>query len=166
MDLGEAYLDGAQRLKNAIEGKFGKLFNAYFIGSPADIIPDAAMPAIVFQKVRGTVKISATQTDDLTEVVLVHLLVNGKDGFGSPDDDNTVMRQLQTLVEGRDPNTQDYLPTSIMGVIRTNLTIGETIINHDEEINYDVTPRPNQPTVVEAIITVTIYERVLVANRT
>ena len=166
MDLGDAYLDGAQRLKNAIEKQFGSLFNAYFVGAPVDVIPDAAMPAIVFQKVSGKVVASATGTDDLTEVIMVHLLVNGKDGFGTPDDDNNVMRQLFTLVEGRDPDTANYMPTTIMGVIRQNFTLDETVINHDEQVNYDVTPRQDQPTVVECIITVTMYERVLVGNRT
>jgi len=164
MDGQNVYLDGAQRLKNVVEGVFGQLFKAYFIGSP-DVIPEAALPAVVFQKVSGKVTLGPTMTDELTETVMAHFLVNGKDGFGTPDDDNTVMRQLFTLIEGRDPATGQYLPTSLMYAIRQNLTLDETVITHEETINYDVTPRVDQPTIVEAIVTVAIQERVLVPNR-
>jgi hypothetical protein len=165
MEESQVYLDGAQRLRNVIEDKFGDTFNAYFIGSP-DIIPNAAMPCIVFHKIAGKVSLGATMTDDLVEQVLIHILVNGKSGFGSPDNDDTVERQLFTLVEGRDPSTGNYLPTSIMYAIRQNLTLSSTVINHDEEMNYNITERPDQPSIQEAIITVTIYERIIVANRT
>lgn len=165
MDDQNIYLDGAQRLKNVIELKFGAFFKAYFVGSP-DVFPEAALPCIVFQKVSGSVSVGATMTDDLTEQIMVHIMVNAKEGFGTSDDDDTMMRQLFTIVEGRDPANGNYLPTSIMYAIRQNLTLTQTVYNHDEQINYDVTPRQNQPNILEAIITVTIYEHVNVLNRT
>jgi hypothetical protein len=165
MEKTGVYLDGAQRLKNIIHEQFGNLFHAYFVGTP-EVIPEAAMPCVVLQKVSGSVSAGATMTDDLQETVMVHLLVNGKDGFGSPDSDDTVMRQLFTLVEGRDPTSGQYLKTSVLYAIRHNLTLDETVINHNEDINYDVTPRSDQPTVNECVVTVSIHERVLVPNRT
>jgi hypothetical protein len=165
MNNGQVYLDGAQRLKKVIEEQFGSLFHVYFIGSP-DVIAEAAMPCVVFHKIAGRVTVGATQSDNLTEQVLIHILVNSRDGFGSPDSDDTVERQLFTLVEGRDPTTGYYLPHTIMYAIRKNLTLSSTVINHDEEMNYNVTERPDQPNIQEAIITVTIYEQILVPNRT
>lgn len=165
MDEAQIYLDGAQRLKNVVEQQCGSLFKAYFVGSP-DAIPEAALPCIIFHKIAGKISISTqTATDDLIEQVLIHIIVNGKDGFGSPDDDDNVERQLFTMVEGRDPQTGYYLPTSIMYAIRQNLTLSNTVYNHDESLNYNVTERPEQPNLVEAIITATIYEHVLVVNR-
>src|SRR5579885_1321814 len=109
MEDSQVYLDGAQRLKNVVESNFGTLFNAYFIGAP-DAIPEAAMPCVVFHKIAGKISTSQrTMTDDMVEQVLIHIIVNGKDGFGTPDDDNTVERQLFTLIEGRDPSTGNYL---------------------------------------------------------
>lgn len=166
MEDSQVYLDGAQRLKNVVESNFGTLFNAYFIGAP-DAIPEAAMPCVVFHKIAGKISTSQrTMTDDMVEQVLIHIIVNGKDGFGTPDDDNTVERQLFTLIEGRDPSTGNYLQTTIMYAIRQNLTLSETVYNHEEEINYNVTQRPEQPNLMEAIITATIYEHVDVLNRT
>lgn len=166
MDDAQVYLDGAQRLKNVVEAQCGSLFKEYFIGVP-DAIPEAALPCVILYKVAGKISLSQrTGTDDLVEQVMIHIILNGKDGFGTPDDDNTVMRQLFTTVEGRDPQTGNYLPTSIMYAIRQNLTLGGSVYNHDEEMNYDVTPRPDQPNLVEAIITVTIYEHVTQLTRT
>lgn len=165
MDDSQVFLDGAQRLKNVVEAQCGSLFKAYFIGVP-DAIPEAAMPCVIFYKVAGKISLSQrTGTDDLVEQVMIHILLNGKDGFGTPDDDDTVMRQLFTTVEGRDPQNGNYLPTSIMYAIRQNLTLSGTVYNHDEEMNYSVTSRPEQPNIVEAIITATIYEHVTVLNR-
>lgn len=165
MDNAQVYLDGAQRLKNVVEAQCGSLFNAYFLGAP-DAIPEAAMPCIIFHKVAGKISLSdRTGTDDLIEQVMIHIMLNGKDGFGSPDDDNSVDRKLFTTVEGRDPQAGTYLPTSIMYAIRQNLSLGGTVYNHDEETNYFVAENPEQPNLVQAIITVTIYEHVRVDNR-
>lgn len=159
------YLDGAQRLRNVIRNQFGSTFKAYFLGSP-EAIPEAALPCIVFHKIAGQVTTGkATMSDDMTEQVLIHIILNGKDGFGAPDNDDTVERQLFTLVEGRDPQTGYYLPNTILYAIRHNLTLDSTVLDHAEDMNYSVAERDDQPTIYEAIITVSIQERITVLNR-
>lgn len=157
-------IDASQKMRNLIQNKFGKLFNAYYIGIP-DAIPEAAMPCIIIQKTGGSISVGATMTDERTEDIELHVALNGKIGWGTPSDDDTVMRQLQNLIEGIDPATGYYLDSSLMGLLRTNLTMDSTIINSDMIVNYDITPRTDQPSICEAIITITIDERVLVPNR-
>lgn len=158
-------LDGSQQIMNLIKAQFGTLFNAYFIGSP-DVIPDAALPCVIVQKRSASYKAGATMTDDKVEQISIHLLASGKDGFGAPDDDDTVMRQLQNMVEGADATTGQFLDSTIMGIVRKNITLSETIIDNAIEVNYDVTPRVDQPNIMEAAIVVTTVERVFLPNRT
>ncbi len=85
-------------------------------------------------------------------------------------------RKLQTLVEGRDPTTGYLLPTSLMYALRTHLTLqnpyaelevpGFVTINNDVTISYDGAKRPEWPETREAVIDVTITERLIVLNRT
>ena len=164
MDESEVYLDGAQRVMALTKQTFGNLFNSYFLGA-VTVIPTAALPSCIVVKTAGSFKVSATMTDDVTEQIMVHLLLNGLDGFGTPDDDNTIMRKLFTLVEGRDPTTGYFMPTSLMYALRNNLTLNSKIINNSVTTNYTVTPRTDQPSLVEGIITVTINERIIVPNR-
>lgn len=163
MDTDTVYLDGAERIMNLAKTTFGSLFT-YYLGAP-DIIPESAMPALIVVKVAGTVTVDATMTDLVTEQVMIHMMVNGKIGYGTPDDDDTVMRQLFTMIEGRDPVTGFFLPTSLMYALRFNITLGNAILDSDIATNYDVTPRPDQPTITEGLVVVTISERVLVPNR-
>lgn len=160
----ETKLDASQNIRNMIQDRFKSLFNAYYIGIP-DAIPEAAMPCVIIQKNSGTITVGATMTDERIEDIEIHIAFNGKIGWGTVSDDDTVMRQLQNFIEGLDPTTGYYLDGSLMGVLRTNLTIGSTIINNDMSINYDITPRTDQPSICEAIVTITIEERVLVPNR-
>lgn len=166
MDESQVKLDGAQTIRNLLFSSFGNLFNSYFIGAP-DLIPEAAFPCVVIQRVHTSYRAGATMTDEVTEDIMVHVLANGKIGWGTPDDDDTAMRVLQNLVEGRDPVTGYLLSTSVIGTLRKNITFGSTIIDNEIEVNYDVTPRPDgQSTIVEAVLTVKTTERVFLPNRT
>lgn len=164
MDESNNKLDSSQVMMNMIKKQFGDLFNAYFIGAP-DVIPEAAFPCLVVQKTAASFTAGATMTDDKTEQIMIHVLANGKEGFGTPDDDDTVMRQIQNLVEGVDPASGQFLATSLMHVVRQNITFNDNIIDNSVEINYDVTVRPNQPSIMEAIVVVTTKERMLLPNR-
>jgi|SRR5665213_3370898 len=164
--------DAAQRIMSLIRTTYGDTFKAYFLGVPDDfLIPEAGYPACIVQKTVGTFKVGPTTADDITEQVYIHLIVNNKTGFGAPDSDYTIMRQLQTFVEGRDPTNGYLLPNTLMFALRTNLTLKTTIapglvtINNDVHINYDVAERKNMPTTTEAVIDVTVTERQIVLNR-
>jgi hypothetical protein len=78
---------------------------------------------------------------------------------------DTVAAALERQVEDVDRTTGGYLPDTLMYAIRHNLTLDSTIIEHSEKVNYAGTPRKDQPTVREAIITVTAQSRILDPNR-
>lgn len=155
-----------ERIKAMLEKTFGSVFKVYYLGGP-DMIPEAALPCVIIDKVGSklTADGAATMTDDRTEQVLVHMLVNGKDGFGTDDSEGTVAHQLETLVEGIDKTNGQYLPNTILYAIRQNLTLDSSIIDHSEDVNYAATTRTDQPTIREALITITAISRVFAPNR-
>lgn len=169
------YPDAAQRIMQLMKSTFGpegKIFNAYFLGVPNNfIMPAAAYPVLIVQKASGEFRVGPTMADDITENVYIHIVVNTSTGIGAPQDDNTVMRQLQTLVEGRDPSTGYLLPTSVMYALRTYITLqsdnvpGIVPINNNVRITYDATQQSKSLNTREAVIDITVDERQIVLNR-
>lgn len=170
MDKQQSYQLVSDRLMNLIKENFGAYFKTYYIGAPEQI-PESALPACIVQTVRGAGEVDATMTDITTEETVINLVANSKDGFAASDDDDTVMRQLQVLVQQIDPATNTYSTSSILGVIRSNLTLDSTIINSDVKWDYGQNPRVNETgdpisSLCEAVVSVTTTQRVLIPNRT
>lgn len=166
------YPDAAQRIMALMQTTFGNIFRAYFLSLPDDlIIPESAFPCLIVDKVTGTAKVGPTSADEITEDVYIHIMVDVKTGFGSPDTDDSVKRQLQTLVEGRDPTTGAWLPNTVMYAIRKNLTLNSktvpnlVTINNNVDISYDAPKRPNMPETREAVVTVSVEERQIIGVR-
>lgn len=166
------YPDAAQRIMTLAQKTFGGLFHLYSLGLPDNLaLANDAFPVLIVDKVAGEYAVGPTQTDDISETVYVHVLVDTKIGLGSPDSDDTVKRQLQTLIEGRDPVTGYLLPTSLMYALRTHLTLqsasnpGLHTINNKIHIIYDAPKRPDMPETREAIIEIEITERQLIIGR-
>lgn len=175
MDGQQLYPDAAQRIMSIVQevfGSAGNLIHAYFTGLPDDFTPaQDAFPMIVVDKVAGTYKAGPTGADDITEHVYVHFFVDVKTGFGAPSTDDTVKRQLQTYVEGRDPTTGMLLPTSLMYGLRHHITLqsqsvpGVVTINNDINVSYDAPKRANWPETREAVVDVSVTERQAVLTR-
>ncbi len=166
------YPDAAQRIMNVVKTATNGLFNAYYLGLPDSFAPPQdAFPLVIVDKVTGTYRVGPTTADDITEVVYVHIMVDIKTGLGAPDTDNSVKRQLQTFVEGRDPTTGYLLPTSLMHALRTNLTLSSEVvpglvtINNDINITYQEGHYKNLPETRDAVIELTVYERQMILSR-
>jgi hypothetical protein len=169
------YPDASQRIMSLMRSTFGAegdIFASYYLGLPDFFIPPQdAFPMMIVDKVGGTYKVGPTTADDITEEVYIHILVDIKSGFGKPEPDSTVKRQLQVLVEGRDPSTGYLLPTSVLSALRTNITLNSTAvpglitINQNVEVSYDAPPRPNLSETREAVVSVSVIERQVVLNR-
>jgi hypothetical protein len=177
MDNQPLYPDAAQRIMSIVRSIFGPegdVIHVYSLGVPDNlVIPTDAYPYVIVDKAAGTysLKDAPTGTDSVTEHVYVHILLDAKVGFGAPPSDDTVKRQLQTLVEGRDPTTGYLLPTSLMYGLRTYITLqsqsvpGLATINNEISISYDAPQRPDMPETREAVIDITVTERQVVLNR-
>lgn len=169
------YPDAAQRVMTLMKNTFGpegEVFKAYFLSLPNNVVlPKDAYPCLIVDKVTGTAKVGPTMADDITEDIYIHIMVDVTVGLNTPDTDNTVKRQLQTLVEGRDPQTGAWLPNTVMYAIRKHLTLQSPsvsnlpVINNDVNISYDAQERPNMPETREAIISMTVSERQIIGVR-
>lgn len=167
------YKDPPQQILALMKDTFGSRFGAYFLGSPTYDYPDAAFPACVVQSVqsRNTVTNAPTGTDEVSELVHLHFFEQSKDQANASDDVQTAIRVLYEKIQGRDPATGFYLPGTAMYALRTNITLKsgstgfQTTLDHDIQIDYDIIPRANRPTILEALITIVTRERITVNNR-
>lgn len=166
------YPDAAQRVMTIIKAATEGLFHAYFLGLPDSFMPaQSAFPLVIVDKVTGSYKVGPTGADDIVETVYVHVMVDVKTGFGAPDSDNTIKRQLQTFVEGRDPTTGMLLPNTLMYALRTHLTLSSPVvpglipIDNEIRVTYDEGHYKDLPETREAVIEITVTERQMVPNR-
>lgn len=166
----QAYQLISDRIMDLLRERFGAYFTTYYIGTPEQI-PEAGLPALIIQTSRGSTDVDATMTDVVSEETIINVVANSKDGFAAGDDNDNVMRQLQMLVQRIDPTTGSFSDSSILGVLRSNLTMDSTIIDSTLQWDYGQNPRVNQdndplPSLCEAVISVTTTQRVLIPNRT
>ena len=161
------YKDGTELILEYVRAAFGKQFHAYFEGDPGDI-PQSLLPCVVVSKSRGTSNPGPTGTQDITEEILIQLIVNKKDDFGAaqqyPNTDLT-NRRLRILAEGRDEQTAAYLPNSVCGILSKNITLGENVLQMTIATDYVLAKRGGGMLTSEAHVTVGLRERVVVRSR-
>lgn len=163
-DTTQYYKDPPKLIYELVEDTFGDKFE-YFLGSPISL-DVTAYPCIVVQSVSGnnTVTDAPTGTDNVGEIVNVHILMLDSGNAATQGTTNTVMRDLYNVVQGRDPATGFYLTGTLMYALRTNIDLGSTILDQDIDINYDVTQTIDR-NVLEAIVTVAAREHITIPNR-
>lgn len=167
------YIDPPTQIKNLMKDTFGSRFSSYYLGSPTYNYPEADFPVCVVQHVQSsnTVKNAPTGKDAVGQLIHIHFFEQSKDQAGASDDDETTMRILENKIEGRDPATGWYMAGTAMYALRTNITLRsgltgfQTVLDHDISTDYDIIPRADQPTIVEALISVVTREHVTVPNR-
>jgi hypothetical protein len=164
MDSAERYDDIVTRLKTLMKDTFGDYFNNYYEGDPIQI-PKSNLPCVIIEKLRGDVKISATGTDDFGSQLNIRLVLDKADDFGIDDSVDTTERKLRLLVEGRDPVTGNYLPNTVLGALRTKITLGGNALSNQSDISYDLQPRPGKIVTSEALVQIVTRERVFVPDR-
>lgn len=158
------YKDPPKLIYELMQDTFNDKFE-YFLGSPINIAPEA-YPCIIVQPVSGnnTVTGAPTGTDNVAEIVNIHILMLDSGNVATTGSTNTVMRNLYNTVQGRDPATGFYMTGTLLYALRTNIDLGTAIIDHDIDVNYDATAVADK-NVIEAIVTVATRERVSVPNR-
>lgn len=161
------YKDGTELILQFLKDAYGDQFHAYFEGDPYDI-PQSLLPCIVVTKESGTSNPGPTGTQDVMEQILVQVVVNKKDDFGAakayPNIDMT-NRRLRQMVEGRDEMTARYLEQSVCGILSTNITLGQNVLQMTMATSYPLTQRAGDMITQEAHIVVTLRERVIVLAR-
>lgn len=164
MDNQQAFKDSVNRILDLVRNTYGGQFRQFYEGDPIQI-SDINLPCVVVEKISGNVQLDATSTDLITEQIMIKLVFNKRDDLGAANDVDFTERRLRLMVEGRDPTTGYFVPTSLMYILRTNITLGGAVIDSSIDVNYDVNPRPEEMFTSEAQIMITITERVIIPNR-
>ncbi len=163
--MAELFKDTTDRLLQYLKDTFGDQFHAYFEGDPVQI-GQSLLPCIVVQKVTGTIQTGPTGADENIEQIMIKVILNKKDDFGATETNvELTERRLRRIVEARDSVTLQYVPESLMGGLRTNITLGDVVLDMSHNIAYDLDLRPDDMITSEAHITTTVRTRILVPQR-
>lgn len=172
MDDSQYYQDPPLQILKLMKQTFGDE-NTYYLGSPTYELPEADYPAIIVQSVQSanTTKGAPTGKDVVREIIHLHFFELSKDDVNTPNDQDNTLRRLYKKIQGRDPLTGQYAAGTAMYALRTNLSLQSgntgfpTTIDHDIDVLYDIIPRADRPSVLQAIVTIATDERVFVLNR-
>lgn len=123
------------------EWQRGNRFKDFFYGDPGEI-PSDHQPCVIVDLQDVSVVQGPTGKDELIETIDVAIVLNKKD-YMDQFDDSTVSdkKALELLVQGKDPITQRYDPTTVLGVLRQNFTMGNYVLNQEMDIKYRDVPR-------------------------
>lgn len=150
-------------IRNKLRDELGSKFKAYWDGTP-DPLSKSWMPAVCVSETKMTFDFSATGTDDNTHSILIRVIYNKRDDYGAtliePNVDLTE-RKLRLDVMGRDPVTRQYLPNTILGVLRPNVTLGNWVIGNHGSVEWGVMDKADEAGLetAEAHIQLTVIER-------
>ena len=163
-DTVKTYKDPLTRIMDLMRASFGGTFKAYYEGDPIDI-PKANFPCLIVEVQDGLTQLGATSTDIFQTRINIRPVFNKEDDYGAEENQDLTERKLRILVEGRDPSTGQYLPNSILGVLRSNFTLSSNLTESDIDWQYNIQPRANLVVTSEALVQVRAIEHVIVPNR-
>jgi len=148
-----------------LKDNLGDVMRAYFNGDPVQIA-QSLLPCIIVEKENLTVEVGPTGTDERAHRINVKVVFNKKDDFGKMPDEANTQRRLEDFTEGLNETTGEYDDHTVLGVLRRNFTLGNLVNNQIVNVDYGVTPRPQDVLTAEANIIVTISDILTVSNRT
>ena len=161
------YRDGVARVLDLMKDTFGLNgpIRGYFNGEPEDI-PESLLPAVIVTETEGTIETDATQTDLVTENILIIIAMNRMDDIGGSADTDLTDFRIRKLVKGQDPETGAYLPQTVMYAIRKHITMGNEIVYNSVRTRFNVTELRGEQTVTqEGYVELTLRRRIIVPQR-
>lgn len=158
------YQGGPERVLELLRATFGDYFKGYFNGL-ADDIPTSYLPCVMVGVDVGDISASSTAHDKITETMVVVVCVNKKDHVGPQGTTDLADLHLRRLVMGIDPDTRQYLEQSIMGVLRTNFTLGDGAVDNQMSVEFSPSERGDKVFTQECYITLSRTYQVIVPVR-
>lgn len=152
----------ADKITKYLKDACDKRIKSYYFGDPL-VIPVSNLPAIIVGKRQSLINQGATGLDEVDKTYSIKVVLNKKDELGKNPNEVTVQRTIADIVEGIDANG-NFAETSIVGVLRKNFTLGNTIENQDMTIEYFLAERGDLIT-EEAEIIINIKDFVSVLSR-
>lgn len=151
------------RMIDLLKAQFGETFH-YFYGDPV-AIPVSQLPALIIEHTDTGTDPAPTGMERLHHTILVKLALNKKDDFNKKPDEVVCQRLLEQYTEGIDADTSQYAEQTIVGVLRRNFTLQQTVNDQELTIRYLLQPRPQNLLTAEAEVTVTVQEDVMLPAR-
>ena len=139
-------------------------FKEYYIGDPL-FIPQSKLPCVVVEVERSTSEAGPTGMDQLQFFVVIKLIFNKKTAFSKQPDQVAGYRELRYLAQGVDKSDSEVSQSSVVGILRKNFTLGNLVENQLVDIQYGITPRPQDVITEEAQIRVVIDKLTTVSGR-
>lgn len=136
----EFYPDAVMRFRDLLHDTFGDTFRAYYDGSP-DPVGASMCPCIAVTERQMDFDTGATETDQNTHNLIIRVIFNKRDDYGAVLADknvNPTERKLRMVVAGRDKTTGNYLPNTILGVLRPNFTLGSFVIGNRGRVTWGI----------------------------
>lgn len=162
------------RILKALKEELKGRFKTFYDGDPV-AIPPVNLPAIVVATEEDTTDTERAPTghDRVGEEITIKVVLNKKDDIGRSQDVDSNHRKLRQWVGARDPETGEYKPNTVKGVLRKNLTLAaqsgqyqRPVISNRMRVRYRLATRPNELISDEAHVTVSTAENVPVSGRT
>lgn len=160
----QVYTDALTRIMNLMKATFGGNLKAYYEGDPI-LIPKANLPCLIIESQAGKVDLAATSTDRFQSQINIRLVFNKADDFNASDQQDLSERKLRKMVEGRDPATNQFLPNTVLGALRSNFTLSSNLIENDIDWEYALQPRAEGVVTSEALVQVVAVEKIIIPNR-
>ena len=168
-----AYQPAAERILANIVDKMGSNFKEFFYGDPF-AIPESQLPCIIVDPDKTHSELGPTGMDRITQTITVKVVLNKRDDFGGDTSVSITKKKLVQYMEARDNTTKQYIPETIMGIVRTYMTLSrqdteDLMIESVSDIEYGTTnrgtPGEYDTLCAEAVCTITTTELVRVDNR-
>lgn len=154
-----------QKLLSLFKGIFKDDFHGYYEGDPV-IPPQSMMPCLIISEPETLYDTGPTGMDNIRHNILIQIVFNKKDDIGKPDNAATLENRIDTIAQGRDETTGQFLDKSFMHILRNNLSLDNLMVESISTVRKGVVPRSETLITVEAHIEVTLEELMVINNRT
>lgn len=150
------------------DSEYGNFFRDYIYGNPEEELSADDCPLFIAIKEESKIIQETTVHDKITYSLLFRIVID-KYHYSDTASDSEVMtfRELENMIEGQDETTGQYLPSTILGILRNNFTINGYAVNQEINVKYGKVINPLIDEITrEAQIAMTVEKLQFVGTRT
>lgn len=153
----------ADKIINLLKASNDKRIKMYYYGDPL-VLAVSNLPAVVVENRSSRISQTATGVDEADNTYSIKLIMNKKDEIGKNPEEMVLQRTMADILMGVDSNNQ-YKANTIVGILRNNFTLSNTVNDQDMSIEFALTERGDLIT-QEVEIIINIKDLVYVPSRT
>jgi hypothetical protein len=139
-------------------------FKEFREGDPI-IFPRSMLPALFISENKTHYDQGPTGHDEISHEVIIQVVYDKRTEFGAPDGIATLDRTIELIMQGRDSVTGELLPSSILGILRKNLSVGSLMIDQIGDVDKGIVPRSEDLDTAEGQVRLTLTEIQSVSDR-